>query len=370
MTRTVHVIGGGIGGMATAACFAQRGWNTVVHERAHDLREVGAGIYLKENSIRVLEGLGCLERIVAQGTAIRKSEILDRNGRPLLSRDISSERVYTVLREHLHRELVTSARAWGVSICTGSEVKSVTVDGLLETGDGQKHTADLIVGADGLRSLTRKQADLEVKASNLQTGSTRILLPAQAGDPLDRSFEIWRGHKRVLVVPAGPGITYICASSREDDSRATALPFDREYWTECFPSLAGLFARVDPASAIHHAHGKVRVRAWSRGKVAIVGDAVHGQPPNLGQGAGLAIANGASLVRHLESFGDTGQGLKAWERSERRMTEQIQMWSEQWDIFVNYWPIVLEPTRSGVIWTLANFPPTRRRWGRLYRGVA
>lgn len=366
--RTAHVIGGGIGGMATAGCLALGGWKVVVHERSTVLREVGAGIYLKENGLRVLERLGCFDSITAEGTRIRTSEILDRNCRPLLSRGVGGERVYTVLREHLHRELVKAALRIGVEVETGSEAVSVDPDGNLEVTGGKRYRADLIVGADGQRSVVRRQAELERSAVVLNNGSTRILTPWKAGDPADGSFEIWRGHKRVLVVPAGVNTTYICASSREDDAAAIALPFNRELWSELFPSLADTFARVDPHSAIHHAHGKVRVNGWHRGRIAIVGDAVHGQPPNLGQGAGMAIANGGSLADHLARTADIGTALADWERADRRLTEQVQQWSEQWDTFVHYWPLALESWRSAVIWSLANFPPTRRHWGRLYRG--
>ncbi len=368
MGRNAHVIGGGIGGLAVAAGLAQRGWQVVVHERADTLREVGAGIYLKENGVRVLERLDCLAPIVAESTRIKRSEIHDGNDRVLLARNVSSERVFTVLRATLHRELARSAERWGVSVETGSEVTSVTPEGRLELVGGKSYRADLIVGADGTGSLTRQQVGLEHYAKLFPNGSTRILIPWQEGDETDRSIEWWNGHKRVMIVPVGRDVTYICASSRESDTRGAALPFDRDYWSADFPWLRRFFERVDPATAIHHPHGKVRVKGWHRGRVAILGDAVHGQPPNLGQGAGLAISNGASLVDHLERA-PVAEALPAWEAAGRTLTEQVQSWSENWDHFVHRWPLPIESWRSAAIWLLANVPATRKRWGLLYRGI-
>ena len=57
--RKAHVVGGGLAGMAVAACLAPRNWDVTVHERSPELREIGAGIFLKENSLRVIEELGC-----------------------------------------------------------------------------------------------------------------------------------------------------------------------------------------------------------------------------------------------------------------------------------------------------------------------
>ena len=368
--RIAHVVGGGIGGMAVAGSLAQRGWKVVVHERGSELREIGAGIYLKENSIRVLEELGCLGQIVDTGSRLETSEIRDGSGRSLLHRDVGRERVYTVLRETLHRELASAAGRLGAQIRLNSGIASVFPDGRIQDDSGEEYRADLIVGADGLGSIVRQQAGLQRTLSRMPNGSTRILVPQEASDPKKGSVEYWHQNKRVMVVPIGPDITYFCASSREDDSRGVALPFDIEHWTRSFPNLEQLFGRVKPGNGVHHAHGYVRVSAWHRGRIALIGDAVHGQPPNLGQGAGLAISNGRALAQALDTHVAVPQALESWERDNRKLTEQVQSWSTNWDSFVHRWPTAIEPLRSHAIWMIANFPASRRHWGQLYRGIA
>jgi 2-polyprenyl-6-methoxyphenol hydroxylase-like FAD-dependent oxidoreductase len=238
----------------------------------------------------------------------------------------------------------------------------------VRTSAGGQYRADLVVGADGLGSLVRRSAGLERRAARMLAGSTRILVPRDPSDPHEGSIEMWRGHKRIMVVPVGNTITYYCATCREDDVRGAASPFDLAYWSDAFPEFRSLFVRTDPANTVHHPHGSIRVHGWSRGRIAILGDAVHGQPPNLGQGAGLAIANGGALADYLETS-DIVTGLRQWEQDCRPITEHVQRWSENWDYFVHGWPLALEGMRSSVIWALANFPPTRRHWGKLYRGL-
>jgi len=109
MAKEAHIIGAGIGGLAAAAILAKTGWKVVAHERANTLREVGAGIFLKENGLQVLEELGPLDDLIAKGTRLRQSNLKDANGRSLLARDISAERVYTVLRADLHQHLSRGA---------------------------------------------------------------------------------------------------------------------------------------------------------------------------------------------------------------------------------------------------------------------
>jgi 2-polyprenyl-6-methoxyphenol hydroxylase-like FAD-dependent oxidoreductase len=369
MAREAHIIGAGIGGLTAAAILAKTGWKVVAHERANTLREVGAGIFLKENGLQVLEELGPLDDLIARGTRLRQSNLKDANGRKLLARDISAERVYTVLRADLHQHLTTLAAKWGVDVQTSADIVDVHPDGRLNMAGGQEYRADLVVGADGLNSIARRKMGLEVSCVALPNGSSRMLVPQVDGDLKDESVEQWVGHKRVLGVPVGRSLMYLCASAKESDSRGVRLPFDVGYWSKLFPAYADLFSRVDPSTVIHHRHGLVHVNGWSKGKVAILGDAVHGQPPNLGQGAGMSISNAGSLAHILESEPDVPRALAAWEAKERRLTEQVQNWSENWDHFVHKWPVGVERLRSVVIWGLANTPATRRHWGRLYRGL-
>ena len=369
ISRDVHVVGAGIAGLTVAACLAQRGWTVTVHERSPELREIGAGIGIKENSITVMEELGCFDVIRRQAQRIEHTFINDRPGHTLRSTSYGTERVYTVRRRDLHRELAKCAASFGATIKLNSTVTGVNASGQIGTAEGF-FQSDLIIGADGLGSLVRVQAGLGGEATSMNSGSTRTLIPRTSRDSSNTSGEYWRGHKRVLLMPMTDDTLYVCASSREDDARGVAVPFDQAYWSASFPELSHVFERIAPdASLSHFAHGVVRADKWHRGRIALLGDAAHGQPPNLGQGAGVAIANARVLAEALDGTDDVETALTSWESRQKQFTRQIQNWSVGWEHFMHRWPVMLEPLRSKVVIGIANFPPTRKHWKDLYRGI-
>ncbi len=71
----------------------------------------------------------------------------------------------------------------------------------------------------------------------------------------------------------------------------------------------------------------LRLEAWSRGRVAVLGDAAHAMPPNLGQGGGCAMMGALALAVHLDGARDVAAGLSAWEAAERPLIEHTQRWS-------------------------------------------
>lgn len=365
MDKQAHVVGGGIGGLTAAACLARRGWQVTVHERSSQLREIGAGIYLKENSLRVLEELECIAEVLAHCNQIRHTFINDR-GRELRRVAYGAERVYTIRRQDLHRKLADCAQRWGARVIVDSVVEDVKTDGSLRCS-GRDYRADLIVGADGVGSLVRQRAGLEASVERMGSGSTRMLVARKPGDTIDTSGEYWSGHNRVLVGPIDEKTLYVCCSSREDDARGVALPLDVPYWSRLFPQLADVFSRFE--TGVHHVHPKVRVTGWHKGRVAILGDAAHGQPPNLGQGAGMAIFNAQVLAEELARHPDVETALSQWEARQKKLTLQVQNWSLGWEHVMHRWPLPLQGLRPAFVLALTTFPATRRHWQGLYRGL-
>ena len=299
---------------------------------------------------------------------IKHTFINDRPGHYLRRFSYGPERVVTLLRADIHRELANAATKWGAKIVFSSDVGRVSQTGVVTTSSREER-ADLVIGADGIGSIVRQQSGLEISARLMGSGSTRVLIPRKESDTVDTSGEYWRGHKRVLLAPVSKDLIYLCASSREDDQRGVAMPFDAAYWSEIFPELSDNFNRIAPGTGVHHVHGYIRVSGWHRGRIALIGDAAHGQPPNLGQGAGMAISNGQALAGELDRTPDVEAALTNWERENRKFTLQVQNWSIGWEYFMHRWPLMFESLRSDVVIALANFPPTKRHWKRVYRGI-
>jgi 2-polyprenyl-6-methoxyphenol hydroxylase-like FAD-dependent oxidoreductase len=367
MPRTVEIAGGGIAGLTVASVFARNGWNVRLHERAPGLREIGAGIYLKENSLRVLERLGVYGQLAADAARLVETRVMTDGGRVLIRRDVSGERVIVALREQLHGVLLKAATDAGAEIITSSRVESASGDGTITLQSGrQLARADLVVGADGVHSRIRPTAGFQARVVALRDGATRLLIPRTERELI--STEHWSGSLRVGVTPCSADETYVFLISPERDLNAKQIPVDTEYWTRAFPHLRDVFERVSPDAGAHHPHTVVHCRSWARGKVAIVGDAAHAQPPNLGQGAGLAIANAWALAEAIEQSGDVEAGLRRWDREARPVGRAVQKWSCRYGSLSYRWPARLRGLRAPTLWALGNWSPTSTRWAWLWRG--
>lgn len=367
--RTAIVVGGGLGGVAAAASLAMLGPKVTLYERGPELREIGAGIFIKENGLRVLRRLGCYDEVVAKGTWILRGELWDSRGRKVVDRHLPDRKVIVIKRADLHNALVKTATSLGVSIVTGRTAIGASPEGALALDGGGADRADLIVGADGVGSAVRNSLGLDEYIGPTGNGSWRVLVPRDARDPESKVIEFWRGHRRILVTQSGDDATYVCASCRDDDVPAASDAFDRKVWGDHFPEFRALIERIDPALTTRRQHIKVRVRGWTKGAVAILGDAVHGQPPNLGQGAGCAIANAGALTDALARSGNLPKALRDWEISQRKLTEQIQAFSNRYDDVAHAWPLALEPLRTAFMSAIGSFRPTRMHWARLSAGL-
>ncbi|HET8758658.1 MAG TPA: FAD-dependent monooxygenase [Solirubrobacteraceae bacterium] len=367
MRRRAAVAGGGIAGMAAAGALARHGFEVCVHERAPGLRELGAGIYLKENSLRVLDQLDVYERLEARAVRLAETRLRTEGGRLVLTRRVARERTLVALREDLHALLTEAAEAAGAEIRTRSRVETAAPSGALTLQGGREaDRPDLVVGADGLHSRVRTTAGIDGRVRILADGATRLLIPRTETQPV--STEHWSGRLRVGVTPCSPDQTYVFLIGPESDEHARRLPVDTEYWLRSFPYLGEVFERVVGAEGTHHPHALVECSRWTRGRIALVGDAAHAQPPNLGQGAGLAIANAWALARTLQPSDTVEAGLAAWEAQNFPLSRRVQRWSHRYGLAGHRWPPRLHGARTATLWVIGHSPYTRDQWAWLWRG--
>jgi 2-polyprenyl-6-methoxyphenol hydroxylase-like FAD-dependent oxidoreductase len=338
--RTAEIVGGGFAGLAAACALAQRGWRVRVHERADRLRTAGAGINIYENGLRVLEALGALEDTIRDGARATLRETRDQDDR-LLSVHHWNVRVYGVLRQRMIDALAAAARRAGAEILTGSEGASANPEGELTLVNGEKLRADLVVAADGVNSRIRDALDLVDVRRHLRDGCVRLLIPTRSAEEgLDtRTIEYWSGHRRLLFNPCSTSHLYLALSMPHDDEAARALPVDKPLWTQSFPHLRELIERIGDDGR-YDRFEYIRLRRWSAGRVAVIGDAAHALPPNIGQGAGCAMMNALSLAVFLDRYPETETALQAWERAERPLTDHSQRISRLYGM-PTFWPAPL-----------------------------
>jgi 2-polyprenyl-6-methoxyphenol hydroxylase-like FAD-dependent oxidoreductase len=176
----------------------------------------------------------------------------------------------------------------------------------------------------------------------------RMMIDYRPGDPEEIATEYWNGPWRLLYNPCTSGENYIFLSAPVLDERARKLPVDRDLWKSLFPHARDLISRFSEASRWDRIVN-VRCHKWSEGRVAVVGDAAHAMPPNLGQAANMAFSNVLALAAAVTEADDVPAALESWEREQRPLTDHVQWWSYIYGFVLGKWPSKMELLRSDFI---------------------
>lgn len=351
------VAGGGIGGLAAALACARQGWQVRVFERAAAFSEVGAGVQLGPNVVRLLQAwdLGpALQAVAAFPERLRVRDAA--SGQLLATLDLAAMRArYGAPYATIHRADLLAllhqavAPLADVALMLNRRVLGYEDDGrrvLLRTG-GKAVEGDALLGADGLWSGVRAQL-LGDGAPRL-TGhlAYRALLPQAALPAALRSTEVtaWLGPRLHLVsypVRAGEALNVVAfVHGLPPGGRQGATPdalADWDHATNAADLQAAMAGCAAPLQALVQA-----VPAWrlwvladrpplraateqARGRVALLGDAAHPMRPYLAQGAGMAIEDAEALGRALRQADTAGievptllarYALERWQRNAR-----------------------------------------------------
>jgi 2-polyprenyl-6-methoxyphenol hydroxylase-like FAD-dependent oxidoreductase len=327
--RHAEIVGAGFAGLTAACALAQHGWSVRVHERADALRTTGAGIYIYENGLRVLEAVGAYDAAVKGAPFAHTREVRDDKNRTISVHRWIGSRVYSIVRQTVINALADAARRAGVEIVTDSAAAAANADGTLTLANGNTLKADLIVAADGANSRLRDSLGIPVNRRYLVDGCTRLLIdktPEEQGQDGATTIEYWSGSRRVLYTPCSETEVYIALTMLDRDQEAKAVPVRKHAWTRWFPHLEGLIGRLGEGGR-YDRFELIKLKRWSAGKVAVIGDAAHALPPNIGQGGGCAMMNALSLAVYLDRDRDVPAALKNWEKNERAITDHTQRMS-------------------------------------------
>ena len=345
MARHAEIAGAGFGGLVAAIALAERGWSVRVHERTPFVRSEGFGIAVHRNGILVLQALGVFDAVRAGSMRVSHLETRDASG--ALTAIVPARLTYRISRQHLVNVLADAARQRGVEIVVGSHVVGAEPSGRLLLDDGRALVADVVIGADGVNSRVRDSLAIAVRRTTLQDGAMRLVFPlGHSEPPADpeqgaAAIEYWSGTRRVIWNACAADQIYVAMSNLASDSLGCAVPIDVGSWSRAFPHLASEFDRMRRSADWERVKWVrfqvLRLERWSAGRVAVLGDAAHAMPPNLGQGGGCAMMNALSLAVTLTDAADVPTALLQWEARERPLTEHTQAWSHRYSTMTT-WP--------------------------------
>jgi 2-polyprenyl-6-methoxyphenol hydroxylase-like FAD-dependent oxidoreductase len=362
MKGHAEIAGGGISGLACAMMLARQGWTVRVHERGQEIRDGGTGLYIKNNAAEVLEEYGIFDRLLPHGSRLERAQRVDAAGHIMQERSLAGQaRVHVFVRQMLIEVLRDAAQKEGAEVVTGSVAVAADPAGELHLGDGSRLRADLVIVADGARSMVRDTLDIGASYEALPTLVNRYLVPS--GElPLEPIMkEHWSGRYRIGTAPCGDRLSFVYQVYPELDKAASALPSNVAVWSKAFPCLRTEIELFSRASAIQHRYSVVRCARWSTGRVAITGDAAHGLPPALGQGVGLVLMNARALAMALEGDRPVEDALPAWEAAVRFIADNAQRWALRYDFLTRRWPSALWFMRPAIIWAFRSIPALGRR---------
>lgn len=324
------VVGGGIGGMATAISLAERGVLVDLIDIDPEWRVYGAGITITGPTLRAYRRLGMLEDIKREGAITSKTRLFRFDGTHLhdLDEPVIEEGLPAtggIMRPVLHRMMQARVRELDIAVRLG-----ITVDALETAGDGVEvrfsdgsaGRYDLVVGADSVYSRVRELAFPHMgPAQPTGQGCWRISMKRPAD--LDMG-EFFLGHENPCGITA-------CSATMIYMWMLTPHQRREQHFTddELYERLKALLADFgghagwirdtmtrDDWINYRPLAAALQPRPWSNGRVVLLGDAVHATTPHLASGAGMAVESGIVLAEELARADSVDAALAAYE--ERR----------------------------------------------------
>ncbi len=344
----VLIVGGGIGGLSAALCAHHFGHHVTVFEKAAEIKEIGAGLQLPPNAMKVFEALGIddvISQHACQPEAIEAR--MGKSGRPIFTIPLARQAVemWGSPYWHIHRADYIQAltdvfnRRVPQSLELGANVVTYKQDNdaiTLTLKDGREFSGDVLIGADGIKSQIR-EIMLGVDKP-VFTGSVawRMVVPVDMlGDYVPNPTTcLWMGKKRHGItyrLRGGKVANFVGVVERDDwqqdgwrerGSRDEALR-DFEGW---HPILTNLIQSAKPDTLYRWAlFDRAPLPRWSDGRAVLLGDAAHPMLPFLAQGAAMAVEDAWALIREISHAArPVEHSLKAYQNLRYERASQVQ----------------------------------------------
>ncbi len=334
MAEHILIIGGGIGGLACALALRRAGVEVSVYERAEAFSEAGAGVTMTPPGLRAMDALGLGDVVVELSDNVARTAFYEWNtgellkvGNPPPAKSLLDE-TRVMHRTDLHQLLLDEARRAGASVHNGYALTDIGQDGDSVTAvfaDGRTERGDALIGCDGLRSTVRGL--IFDPAPPRQTGivAFRALLPKSLVE------DMLGPHGSVVYV--GPKASFVRYTVRHGDvlncvglaqtggtvEESWSTPATRAEFKAHFPGWNDYaYALIDrmPEDQLYKwpLFDREPIAEWTRGRVALLGDAAHPMLPFLGIGATMALEDAVILGRAMTHAGSIDEAFTDYVR--------------------------------------------------------
>ncbi|OQV06470.1 FAD binding domain-containing protein [Cladophialophora immunda] len=367
---SVLVVGAGIGGLSAAIALSRRGLDVTVLEGKPELNEFGASISIDSHAVRVVKDYGLEEQFRPCVTENRYIDLRDGANNETLGAIFHNEgnhssvlwgtAKWSIHRADYQQLLAKGAQGYGTKILFDAEVTSVDVDtNTVHLKDGRSLSADLVVGADGLRSAVRGSipatASVELIPSDEKAYRCTVDKDAMASNPnlnwllTQGTSQGWfmpgkyilswplpphRPYDVVVCIGDGCNVPYGYWGIKADPAQVAA-----EFGDAC-PTIRDLLANIGPCVQWRVAElPPLSTCRSEKGGVVLLGDAWHAMLPHAGSGGSCAIEDGAVLGECVGWAWENGRPIadatRAYEALRKPRVERIQAASHDGVVFLN-----------------------------------
>jgi 2-polyprenyl-6-methoxyphenol hydroxylase-like FAD-dependent oxidoreductase len=309
------VVGGGLAGAGTAIHLAGKGVAVDLVEIKADVAAIGSGITLQGNALRELRSLGVWDQVQQLGFAFDTTGIRAPDPAGSVVAEIADAKtggpdlpaVMGMPRPELAHLLIDRATEVGVKVRLGTTFTELSQDGdgvNVTFSDGSTSRYDVVVGADGIRSWTRRALGIDLETKSVGMGIWRVFGPRPAS--VTRTDLFYGGPSFIAgYCPTGENslYAYIVEAAQDrstlspDEQLATMKQLSEAYhgpWDEIRENLTD-------ASKVNYTWFETHVlpAPWNRGRVVLIGDAAHTCPPTIAQGGAMALEDAVVLAELL-----------------------------------------------------------------------
>jgi len=359
VSRTIIIAGAGIGGLTAALALAAKGFRVVVLEKAARLEEVGAGLQLSPNASSILVGLGLKERLGFRAVTPEAVSIMSaRAGGELLRLPLGNAAAQRAGAPYwvVHRADLQAALAGAIAdhpdieLHLGATFEDVAAHSrgltIVHRRGDSRHSdlASALIGADGIWSTVRQQLfpQVQPRFSGLiawrgTLDATQLPKECTAG-----RVQLWMGSNAHLVaypISGGRQINVVAVLPGTWNRPGWSTPGDMFEVMDAFPAPRWPSQARMMLSAVDNWRKWALFTlpdgcGWSKGPIALLGDAVHAMLPFAAQGAGMAIEDAAVLAQHLdgnatESAAGIAAALKQYGRARQARVRRVQRLARQ-----------------------------------------